>query len=716
MKKVHFLLLIVLITAFLPSCSSQNNPTNEPVSHTPTAVPTVNTSAPESVGRAFLEAWNENNYAQMYKLLSPALRNGLNVEDFEQAYQLAINTTTTISTTIAPEQLGVESKNAWIDFHETWETALFGTLESRNRLNLIKDDGQWWVDWHRGTIWPDLAGGNTFAVEYQTPPRANIYDRHGAGLAIPSTIVTVGVIPQEIQDEMALLNALSQVLGATPEEIQAQYSGQPSNWFIPIADISGEESLAYETLLSQPGIERRERPGRLYTYDGVGAHVIGWVSPIPAEELGEYRRRGYRDDAWVGISGLEAWGESFLAGKNGGRLYLIGSDGSYVKGLVERQPERGRAIFTTLDRDLQQQAEQILGNQRGAIVAMDTNSGAILAMASGPGFDNNIFIRPTDEWLRQAILNDPNRPLLNRATQGIYPCGSVFKIITMAAGLETSEVVANSSFYCPGYWDGLGAVNRKACWLETGHGDITLKDGLIASCDIVFYELGYRLDGLDPDILPTYGTAFGIGENTELQELPEEAGLMPDPTWKQETYLENWATGDTVNLAIGQGFLLTTPLQVARMVAAVANGGTLYRPYLVERIAEGNADPEQITQPQAKAGLPISEANLETIKDALLGVTTRTNGTATYRFQGLNIPVAGKTGTAQAPGETALPHSWFAGYFPADKPEIAMVVLVENAGEGSTVAAPMFRQVVEAYYGLPLTPLPENPDLVSAED
>jgi penicillin-binding protein 2 len=385
--------------------------------------------------------------------------------------------------------------------------------------------------------------------------------------------------------------------------------------------------------------------------------------------------------------------------------------GQYVSSVAQQEPERGRAIATTLDRDLQQAAEQILGERRGAVVALDVESGAVRAMVSAPGFDNNIFVRPTNEGQRQAVFNNPDRPLLNRALQGTYPPGSTFKIVSMAAALESENAIPTTSFFCPGYWDGLGTANRKTCWLETGHGNISLKDGLTASCNVVFYEVGKRLHLADPEILPTYGTAFGLGQRTGLREIPESQGLMPYPQWKQDTYLEGWATGDTVNLAIGQGFILVTPLQVARMTAAIANGGTLYRPYLVERIAPNNSHPEQITEPQATGQLPISAENLSVIREALRGVTSEPLGTAAHRFEGLDIPVAGKTGTAQASGENALPHAWFAGYFPADDPELAMVLLAENAGEGSTIAAPLFRQIIEAYYGLPLTPLPENPEL-----
>lgn len=704
-------LLLWLLVACTPTLPGEG-PATAPVpplepSATPFPTPNLDIHASETLGRAYLSAWEEANYAEMYTLLAPSLRAGLAQSDFEQAYLTPFNSTTGISITAIPQTLELDQDQAWVDFTTTWYTGLFGNLQSDNRLNLIKENGQWWVNWRRDTIWPGLGDDIAFAAEYQIPPRANIYAQDDAGLAVPVTLVTVGVIPNQITDEAAVLAALAQVLGMPSEEIQAEYAGQPAHWYVPIGEITGEESLANDVLLTLPGIERRDRVGRLYPLEGVGAHVVGWISSIPAERYTEYRQRGYRGDETVGISGLEAWGESILAGRNGGRLYIANADGEYVRGLAERKPERGRAIHTTLDRDLQSAAEQVLGDRRGAIVAIDVHTGAILALTSGPRFDSNIFVRPTDELQRQYLLNDPNHPLVNRAIQGQYPTGSVFKIVTLAAALEAGGMTAESPFYCPGYWDGLGIPNRKFCWLETGHGAIVLKDALTASCNVTFYEVGKLLDAKDMELLPTYGRSFGFGQKTDLQELVEAEGLIPTPAWKKDTYQMGWGTGDTVNLAIGQGYLLATPLQVARAVAAVANGGTLYRPYLVERIDGNQEISEQVTTPVAMGRLPISQENLRTIQEAMLGVTTAPLGTATHRFAGLGIQVAGKTGTAEPANDTDLPHSWFAGYYPADNPEVAMAIVVENAGEGSSVAAPMFRQILEIYYGLPLTPLPD---------
>ncbi len=690
------------IPAPAPLVQKDDPPAAAPASPTPDLV------TPEVIGRSFFEAWREEDYARMYSLTAPDVQAAITPEAFAQAYRAALHTTTAISITVLPRSLSLDGEEAWIEFQETWHTGMFGDLQATNNLEMVRIDKAWYIDWSRAAIWPDLADGRAFAIEYQIPARANIYDRNGAGLAVPTTIVTVGVVPNQIQDEAGLLATLSQALGLTQQEIQQAYAGQPAHWFIPIADISGEESLALNAQLSLPGIDRRERSGRLYPLDGVASHVVGWVSPIPAERADAYRQQGYRADQRVGVAGLEAWGESILAGQNGGRLTLTAADNSYVGKLAERPAKRGRPFYTTLDRELQHQAALMLGNRRGAVVAVDVNTGAVLAMTSGPGFDSNIFVRPSDDWQRTAVLNDPHQPLVNRAIQGQYPAGSVFKIVTLAAALGPGNLDPGTTFTCPGYWDGLGEANRKFCWLDTGHGDLSLKDGLTASCNVVFYNTGTILHNVAPGTLSEFGKAFGFGEATGLDTLSEGDGLMPDPAWKESVYQASWSVGDTVNLSIGQGYLLVTPLQIARMVGAVANGGVLYRPYLIERIAAGEAgEPEEVTRPNVVGQLPVSGARLEVIQDAMLGVTTNAAiGTATHRFQGLDIAIAGKTGTAETARDTDEPHSWFAGYFPADAPEIAMVVLVEHAGEGSTVAAPMFRQILEGYYGLPITPLP----------
>ncbi len=705
MRKI--LPVILLLTILVSGCGGAPTPLT-PTLPPPTPTPPPIPHTPEATVVTFLDAWEQGDYETMYGLLSPSSRAAVDLESFVHRYQTALQTATVLTVTTDLQAVLQEGTHAQAAYQIRWETALVGTLITDTVMSLGLYGDYWGIEWSGNLIWPGLGDNNYFYMEHHIPARANIYDRDGLALAAKGTIVTVGVVPGKIEDEAEVLSALTTLTGLPPEEIRKRYAGRPADWWTPIADIPVEVSVDHaDLLLNTPGIQARQKEGRTYWDGGVASHIVGWVSPIPAEEVETYRARGYRGDEWVGVAGLEKWGESYLAGQHGGTLYLMDPTGQIVSIVAHRDAVPSRPIYTTIDRGLQEQVQQILGDRRGAIVVMDVHTGAILAMASGPSFDPNVFVGPGSEPERLAILADPDRPLLNRATQGGYPCGSVFKIVTMAAALEKGEMTPATTFYCPGYWEGLGPAYRKTCWKPDGHGHINLKDALTASCDVTFYAVGQALDTIDPNILPTFGRAFGLGVPTGLQEIPEFPGLMPDPEWKQATYGEAWWPGDSVNLAIGQGYLLVTPLQVARMMAAVANGGTLYRPYIVARIGSGGEEyPEIVFQPEATGSLPISPEHLQAIREALAGVTTSPIGTAAHRFVGMSIPVAGKTGTAQAPGAESLPHSWFAAYAPADQPEIAVVVMVENAGEGSTVAAPMVRQVVEAYYGLPLTPLP----------
>jgi len=707
----RLLLLSILLTLLPAGCERDTGASTEPPPSrtTPTTTPLPITDTPETAAAAFLAAWENGDPEGMYTLLSPASQSSTDAATFANRYNLAIQTATTLTATATLEAVLQEGEQAQAACRLSWDTALVGTLVTDTVISLSLYGGHWRVEGTGDHIWPGLGAENYFYMEYQTPARANIYDRNGLALAAEGTIVTVGVVPGQIQDEQAALAALSLVTGLPPEDIRARYADSPPEWWVPIADIPAQVSVDHaDLLLNTPGIQAQEKEGRTYWDGGVAPHVVGYVAPVPAEELDAYLAQGYRGDEWVGVAGLEKWGEHYLAGRHGGVLYLMNPAGQAISVVARRDAVPSRAIYTTIDRQLQQQVQEILEDRKGAIVVLDVHSGAILALASGPSFDPNAFVGPSSGDARNAILASTDRPLLNRATQGVYPCGSVFKIVTTAAALEAGGMTAETNFWCPGYWEGLGPDLRKTCWKEEGHGNISLEDGLTASCDVTFYSVGQTLDEIDPMILPTFGRAFGLGVPTGLKELLEETRPMPDPDWKVETYGESWWTGDSINLAIGQGYLGVNPLQVARMMAAVANGGTLYRPYVVERIAAvGEEYPEIYVQPEATGTLPVSPENLATIKEALARVTTSPAGTAYSRFRGMTIPVAGKTGTAEAPGADALPHSWFAAYAPADDPQIAVVVMVENIGEGSAVAAPMARRVVEAYYyGQPITPLP----------
>jgi len=684
----------------------------------PSPSPTVILRSHEETAAGFLDAYEQADYDSMYTYLSPASRDGIDPAAFSRRYQNALAAATVVGVIAEPRSALRQGERAQVALHLVLETGLVGDLTADVVMTLGLYDGEWLVEWDESLIWPQLAGGRYFHMDYTIPARANIYDSAGLGLAVEGEIVTVGVVPGQIEDEEALLDALETVLPLTREEIRDRYSSAPAEWRVPIGDIPAAESIEHNELLAGlPAVYRETKEARTYPRGGVAPHLVGRVAPLPASQLDEYRALGYRGDEWVGIAGLELWGEQYLAGRHGGVLSVVTAEGEWVTTVAERAALPSQPIVTTFERDFQEQVEEILGGRQGAIVVLDVNGGAVRALASGPGYDQNLFIGPTAGADSAQVLSDPRTPLFNRATQGTYPLGSVFKIVTMAAGMEAAGMdPLETTFFCTGYWEGLGSAFGKSCWKTAGHGTIKLLDGLTQSCDVVFYTVGQALHGLDPEALPAYGLGFGFGQVTGLEGVVESAGLMPGPAWKLQELNEPWWAGDTVNIAIGQGYMLVTPLQVARMMAAVANGGTLYRPYVVQRI--GTATQGLGTQPQVVGQLPVTPEHLEAIQEALLAVTASPMGTAYYRYIGLDIPVAGKTGTAEAPGPDPLPHSWFAAYAPAGDPEIAVVVMVEHVGEGSTFAAPLTRQVIEAYYGLDLTPLPpgvEEPEPEEAE-
>jgi penicillin-binding protein 2 len=666
---------------------------------------------------AFLRALEAGDYGTMYAWTTPSTQVIIDPEAFTQRYVHALAAAGVISVTA--ELHSVLQQDGWAQatYGLNWHTAVVGDLQAKVEMDLAFEGGHWGVVWNEGLIWPDMFGGHFIFMDYHAPPRANIYDRDGLGVAVESRLVSIGVVPGQVADEAALLETLSAVIGRSPADIQSKYAGLPLDWYVPIGDVSLEVAQSHrEALETIDGIVLREKPARYYPQGGVAPHIIGYVGLIPAEQLSDYLVRGYRGDEWVGVAGLESWGESFLAGRAAVTLRVVTHEGKTHRTLAQTELIPSRPIYTTLQRQFQLTVQEVLGDRSGAIVVLDANSGAVLAMASGPGFDPNVFFLPDRQTERSTLLIDARRPLLNRATQGTYPLGSVFKIVTMAAALEAGGYTPDSLYTCTGIWSELGPGAIKKDWLAGGHGTLNLVQGLARSCDPYFYHLGLDLSRTSFDTVPQYARGFGLGQRTGIEGVSEAGGVVPDPEWKLENYGEVWTSGDSVNMAIGQGFLTVTPLQVAQYVAAVANGGTLYRPQVIDRIgaAPDGSVPAEVFEPEPVGKLPVSEESLNAIRQGMEGATQGPGGTATHRFYGLNVPVAGKTGTAQAPGETSLPHSWFAGYAPSNcdelpegcEKQIAIVVMIENAGEGSSVAAPLFRQVVEAFFGLPQTPLP----------
>ncbi len=693
--------LLIFVLVLATACSG---PTPTPTLQLPTATPAP--PPPEQTALAYFDAWARADYASMYQLLSPSAQLTVNANQFASRYSQA-HTIATVKFVRATLRSALrEGNRVTVDYHLEWDTVLFGTLAADTALTLALDPAhnQWGVEWNDGLIWPALEGGDIFSIQYSIPRRANIYDVDGKGLAVEGKVVTVGLVPGQIVDRPSLLAALSPIIGLSPDAITRQIASAQPDWFVPLANISFDLSQANRAVLSQPGVELREKSAR--EYRGLAAHVIGYVGFIGAEELDVWKARGYRGDEFIGKAGIEQWGQAILAGTHGATLSAITLQGQAVETVAERLAAPSRSIYLTIRRDFQQQVEDILGERAGAIVVLDPETGRVRAMASRPNYDPNELIRPS------IVTSDPITPTVtsffDRAAQGAYPPGSTFKPVTMAAGLEIGGYTPTSQFFDPGYWDGLGVAFRKYNWLPGGHGQIDLQTALSASNNTTFYEVGKTVELIDSTALPNMARAFGLGRATGITGVIEVPGIIPNPDWKLSTLNEVWTPGDGVNMAIGQGFVLVTPLQLANLYAAIANGGTLYRPQIIDRIGSVNEPPEEVWRSEVISHLPVSPENLASIRAGLRGVISHPRGTAGFVFRGFPIDVAGKTGTAES-GSGGGPHAWFAAFAPFDDPEIVVVVFLENGGQGSYRAAPLARNVLEAYYGVPLTTPPDAP-------
>lgn len=688
------------LAACRPTATSA--PTPEPTP-TPTLLP-VEVPAHETVN-AFLNAWAANDLQAMYALCSAETRRTVAPEEFVRIYtEIAREATITA---VRPRLIAVlqEARQATAAIKVEFQTGFVGNFEVENELPLVWEGERWAVVWSKQCIFRELAPRNLVSMISRPAVRANIYDAKGRGWAVKKDLITVGVVPRDIKDEAAVLSRLNVVLKIPQNEIKAKYEGKPPTWFIPIADISVEESQKNYQLLLEPGISLREKSTRAYREPIAAPHIIGFLGKIPAESLAEWQARGYTGDELVGRTGVEAWGESYLAGQRGGTLTIITPEGQIAATLAKREAVPARSIYLTIDYEFQRKVEDLLGERKGSVVVMEVNTGRVLALATWPRFDPNRFAEGINVAAWNELNSNPDKPLLNRPLQGQYPSGSTFKMISMGTIMERGGVPATQVYNCPGSWNKLGWT--MTCWLKSGHGNIALQDAITGSCNVTFYQVGYDLSYIDKDALPAYAKAFGLGAPTGIGRMPDGApwdpfgeagGLIPDDAWKRRTYGEGWSVGDTVNLAVGQGFLRVTPLQMCRMVAAIANGGTLYRPQIIEKVAGVGDQPEITFKPEKVGRLPVTPETLKAIQEGMLGVTTKSFGTARHRFVDFPYKVAGKTGSAQNEGK--LPHSWFVGYLPADKPEIAIVTMIENVGEGSTYAAPLFRQVAAAYYGI----------------
>ena len=726
---IGFLLASCTLTSGTPSAPTPNATLPDP------SVTTISAPDVEALVTEFLSAWNDRDFGAMYEMLSSSSRERISRVSFLERYEdlwsaghLTGIDFEIVSSLVAPE-------DAQVRYRITLHSSIVGNVTRETWIGVERESAFWGLDWTDSSILPELTPENGLLLAPIIPNRANIYDRNGLAIATLADVVALWIIPNEIGDEDAegiMLGALSRLLDRPRESILTLYDDiRDTNWYVDLGVVSKEEFQPFEsTFLGVSGVSWRHYPARYYYFGGVAPHAAGYVNWIPEDELDTYLLNGYIQDEFVGQRGIEKVFELQLRGSLGGTLYILDGGGQLGDVLANTASEPSIAVYSTMDRELQKHVQQAIEGFTGAIVVLERDTGAVLAMASAPDFDPNLFdpTHPNNGVGLEEIFNNLQRPLFNRATHGEYPLGSVFKIISMAAALDSGVFTPETIKNCPLAWDGLSGITLYDWRFERGlpaQGDISLTQALELSCNTYFYQIGLDLynEGFQT-ALSDMARGFGLGESTGI-EIGDEAGLIPDPESKEEIFNEEWGPQDAVSLAIGQSFLEVTPLQVARFIAALGNGGTLYKPQIISRIQSAEGEVEFEFVPEVQGQLPISTETLSAIQEAMLLVTSSPKGTAslTLRYPyTIDIRTAGKTGTATS-GEFSEPHSWFAGYTlegREDKPDIAIVVLVENQGEGSTWAAPIFRRVVEAYFfgqpyryypwetriGVPSTPTP----------
>lgn len=736
MRRHHFAIaFLTLISLFTVACTVL---TEQPVD-VPTLVPTVNsaetqsdTPAPrgaETVGATFYKAWELRNYAEMYRWISPRSQGLVLEDDFINRYRATMDTVRVVEVVTQPQAVSYDGSSAEMIVRVIWETAVVGDVIRDHTVPLIYENNEWRIVWDESLIMPELAGGNYLKLDIQTPPRGNLMDRYDTKLSFQGSGVVVGVLPMNLEDEAGFLQVMGSIFATSPADLKSLYADLPENWFVPFGTIS-EEILQNNYYAIEPyvdkGLQLRRGAGRIYNPENIAPHLLGYMGYIPESLRDAYWARGYRADERIGITGLELAAEEYLAGVRGGTLSLISPTGETIDVLHEVAAQPGRDVHTTFDAAFQRAVQTALeegivtygAGQAGAAVVIDVNTGAIRAMASFPTFDVSAFSEVRDDAasVLQTLLDDPRNPLYNRASQGEYPPGSTFKMVTIASAMASGLFDKDTPYYCSGIWEEAGPNLVKYDWLRTGHGNLNLQQGLTGSCNPYMYHIGFTMENVNPFALPEMARGFGLGKPTQILGAPESIGAIPDPEWILNTYGTGWSPGDSINMAIGQGYVLATPLQIANMTAAIANGGAIYRPTLIERIAEAPGMPEQLIQPEVIGEVPIAPDDMRVVQAGMDDVTSNTQiGTAWDRFIDFPYSTAGKTGTAESPGVDTAPHAWFTGYMPVETPEVAIVVLVENGGGGYEIAAPIFRRIAELYYNIEPTRYYWQPESVTPQ-
>ncbi len=581
----------------------------------------------------------------------------------------------------------------------------------------------WYLQIQKGEEYARMADSNRVRYVEVAAPRGNIFDRKGREIVTNRPSFNVVWLREDNTIDDELFKKVSRILEVDSSELLKRVrrmAAAPGHIPIRLAEDIDWEKVAYieNNRLELPGIKIEVVPLRVYHYGNLASHIIGYLGEINKKELARSEPGVYRGGDLIGKMGLEKIREKDLRGEKGRHYMEVNALGFEQKNLKGIEPLPGNDLHLTLDVDLQQTAEEVMERQdySGAVVAIEVNSGRLLAAASSPALALDKFIGGISHKDWQEMLDNPHKPLLNKVVQGEYPPASTYKIVTAIAGLAEGVISQDTIIYCPGYYRFGNRTYR--CWKRAGHGAVNLKRALAESCDVYFYQVGQRL-GVDR--LASYAVRLGLGKKTGVEMEHERPGLIPTAAWKKRRTGRSWQEGETLSVAIGQGFDLATPLQIAVMTATVANGGTQYKPALIEQVVDPEGNVLEQFEPEVRARFAGQGKNLRLIRQALVEAVNGKHATG-RRARLANITVAGKTGTAQVVHlkqykhlkEEDIPykyrdHAWFTCFAPAENPEIAVTVLVEHGLHGGSAAAPVARAVLEKYFQDRL----QDPDKIS---
>ena len=552
----------------------------------------------------------------------------------------------------------------------------------------------------------ELSETNRLRLVPVTASRGAILDRNGKVLVNNTPSFSVAVVPQDVKDREALLSSLARLLNLDRAELLAKWEkGKGRAKYFPIIVASGisrdELEFLEENRLRLPGIDIAMKPVREYPNGTLAAHLLGYLGEISEQEMENDKFASYKPGDYIGKSGIERSFEKELHGEDGGRQIEVDARGRYLRTISERSPTIGNSVMLTIDQELQKRAEQAFGDKAGAAVVMDVNSGEILAFASNPSFDPALFTGKMSPEQWKEYMEDKRHPLENKALKGQYPPGSTFKVVTALAGLEAGLVDENTTVQCNGSYT-LGNRTFK-CWEKRGHGRVNLKKALQMSCDVYFYQLGERL-GVDR--IAEYARRLGLGNSLGIGLENEKGGLIPDAAWKQKRFGQKWYRGETLPVAIGQGYTLTTPIQLASMIGTLANQGTIYRPHLVKKVLDRDGKVLKEFKPEVLGRPSLNANHLRAVKEGLLAVVNEPRGTGGMARL-IEVRVAGKTGTSQVvklrDSKGGVPyqfrdHALFIAFAPYENPEVAVAVVVEHGEHGGGAAAPIAGSILRAYF------------------